>query len=173
MEWNVLKTSNEYKKAIQRTMELFDAVPDSPEDKELDLLLVLVKDYEDKHIVLPELDPIEVIKLKMEEKNIKAKDLMPFIGSAGHVSSVLSGRRELTLKVAQNLRNYFDLPAEVFINQTGKVKVLKGKVKIKSRSKVAKAGKVLNDPKSIYRVKAKSAENSKSQTSQKSDRVKH
>jgi HTH-type transcriptional regulator/antitoxin HigA len=173
MEWNVLKTSDAYKRAIQRTIKLFDAVPDSPEDKELDLLLVLVKDYEDKHIVLPELDPIEVIKLKMEEKNIKAKDLMPIIGSAGHVSSVLSGRRELTLKVAQNLRNYFDLPAEVFISQTGKVKVPKSNVKIKSRSKDSKWTVILNSPKIVYKVKVKSAEKSKSQAAHKSVRVKH
>jgi HTH-type transcriptional regulator / antitoxin HigA len=173
MDWHVLKTAAEYKKAIRRTMELFDALPDSPEDKELDLLLVLVKDYEDKHIVLPELDPIEVIKLKMEENNIKAKDLMPIIGSAGHVSSVLSGRRELTLKVAQNLRNYFDLPAEVFISQTGKVKVLTGKVKIKTRSKDSKETVILNSPKIVYKVKVKSTEKSKSPISQKPVRLKH
>jgi HTH-type transcriptional regulator / antitoxin HigA len=140
MEWNVLKTSAEYKKAVVRSMDIFDAAPDSPEDRELDLLLVLIKDYEDKNIVLPEIDPIQVIKLKMEEKEIKAKDLVPIIGSAGHVSSVLSGRRGLTLKAAQQLRNYFDLPAEIFISNTGRAKILKSKgrkVSIKGATLVA------------------------------------
>ncbi len=115
MNWKVLKTKAAYNKAIKRTMEIFHAEEGTPEGDELDLLLVLVKDYEDRHIVLPTLDPIEVIKLKMEERGLKAKDLEPLIGSKGHVSSILSGRRELTLKVAQKLRNYFQLPAELFM----------------------------------------------------------
>ena len=115
MNWKVIKTKAEYKKAIKRTMNIFLAEEGSPEADELDLLLVLVKDYEDKHIVLPEIDPIEVIKLKMKERGLKAKDLEPIIGSKGHVSSILSGRRELTLKIAQKLKNYFQLPADIFM----------------------------------------------------------
>ncbi len=45
---------------------------------------------------------------------MKAKDLEPIIGSKGHVSPILSGRREITLKIAQRLRDYFQLPAEIF-----------------------------------------------------------
>jgi HTH-type transcriptional regulator/antitoxin HigA len=61
-------------------------------------------------------DPIEAIKLKMEERGLKAKDLEALIGSKGHVSSILSGRRELTLKMAQKLRDYFELPADIFMH---------------------------------------------------------
>jgi HTH-type transcriptional regulator/antitoxin HigA len=111
----VIKTRAEYNKAIKCTMEIFHAPPEAPEEDELDLLLVLVKDYEDRHITLPQLDPIEAIKLKMEERGIKAKDLEPMIGSKGHVSSILSGRRELTLKIAQKLKNYLHLPADIFM----------------------------------------------------------
>lgn len=123
MNWNVLKTNQEYQKALKRTMEIFNADLDSAEDRELDLLLVLVKDYEDKNISLPNLDPIEVIKLKMDEKGLKAKDLIPIIGTKGHVSSVLSGRRELTLPMAQRLKNYFKLPADVFLSHNSAVKI--------------------------------------------------
>ena len=115
MNWKVIKTKTAYKKALKRTMEIFHAQPGSPEDDELDLLLVLVKDYEDKHIVLPMLDPIDVIKLKMEERGLKAKDLESILGSKGHVSSILSGRRELTLKTAQKLKIFFQLPADIFM----------------------------------------------------------
>lgn len=115
MKWNVLKTESDYQKAIKRTLQIFHAGENTPQAEELSLLLILVKDYEDKHIKLPSLDPIEVIKLKMEEKGLKAKDLEPIIGSKGHVSSILSGRRELTLKLAIKLRKYFQLPAEVFV----------------------------------------------------------
>jgi HTH-type transcriptional regulator/antitoxin HigA len=80
------------------------------------LLIVLVKDYDDKHYVLPELDALEVIKHKMGEMGLKAKDLEPIIGSKGHVSAILSGKREITLKMAQKLKNYFSIPAEVFLH---------------------------------------------------------
>ncbi|HWB93150.1 MAG TPA: helix-turn-helix domain-containing protein [Puia sp.] len=115
MKWKVIKAKSGYNKALKRSMEIFQAEPGSAESDELELLLVLIKDYEDKHIVMPEVDPIEAIKLKMEERGLKAKDLEPLIGSKGHVSSILSGRRELTLKMAQKLKNYFQLPADIFM----------------------------------------------------------
>lgn len=115
MIWKVLTTEKQYQKAIKRTLELFHAKEGTPEADELSLLLLLVKDYEDKHIPLPDLDPIEAVKLKMEERGMKAKDLESIIGSKGHVSSILSGRRELTLTMAKKLRAYFNLPAEIFM----------------------------------------------------------
>ncbi len=116
MNWKVIKTEAAYQKTIKRTMAIFHAEEGTAEADELALLLVLVKDYEDKHIHLPELNPIEVIKLKMSERGMKNKDLEPLIGTKGHVSSILSGRRELTLKMAQRLRDYFHLPAEIFLH---------------------------------------------------------
>lgn len=116
MQWKVIKTKAEYNRALKRSMSIFQAEPGTSESDELELLLVLIKDYEDRHIVLPEIDPIDAIKLKMEERGIKAKDLEPLIGSKGHVSSILSGRRELTLKMAQKLKDYFHLPADIFMH---------------------------------------------------------
>ena len=115
MNWKIIKKEADYKKAVKRSMEIFHTDEGTPEADELALLLLLVKDYEDKHIQLPELNPIDVIKLKMKEKGMKAKDLEVIIGSKGHVSSILAGRREITLKMAQRLKDYFQLPAEVFL----------------------------------------------------------
>ena len=116
MNWKVLKTEDDYNKASMRLMEIFHAEPNTPESDELDLLMVLVKDYDDKHYQLPELDALEVIKYKMQEMGMKNKDLEPIIGSKGHVSAILSGKREITLKMAQKLKNYFSIPAEVFLH---------------------------------------------------------
>lgn len=117
INWKVLKTESEYQKALERTIDIFHVEPNSPDFDELELLLLLIKDYEDKHIQIPELNPIEVVKLKMEEKGIKAKDLEPIIGSKGHVSLVLSGKRELTLKMARTLHSYLGIPANVFLSK--------------------------------------------------------
>lgn len=116
MNWKVLKTEEDYNKASIRMIELFHSQPNTPENDELDLLIVLIKDYDEKHYQLPELDALEVIKHKMKEKGMKAKDLEPIIGSKGHVSAILSGKREITLKMAQKLKNYFNIPAEVFLH---------------------------------------------------------
>jgi HTH-type transcriptional regulator/antitoxin HigA len=116
MNWKVLKTEEDYNKASIRLMEIFHAKANTAESDELDLLLVLVKDFDDKHYHLPELDALEVIKYKMEEMGLKAKDLEPIIGSKGHVSAILSGKREITLKMAKKLKNYFSIPAEVFLH---------------------------------------------------------
>lgn len=118
MNWKVLRTEADYNEAAIRMMEIFQAEPGTPESDERDLLIVLVKDYDDRHYQLPQLDALEVIKYKMSEMGMKAKDLEPIIGSKGHVSAILSGKREITLKMAQKLTNYFSIPAEVFLPGT-------------------------------------------------------
>ncbi|CAN5349038.1 helix-turn-helix domain-containing protein [soil metagenome] len=114
MEWKVLKSEEDYNRASLRLMEIFHAVPNTPEGDELELLMVLVKDFDEKHFELPELDPIEVIKSKMNEMGLKNKDLESIIGSKGHVSAVLSGKREITLNMAKKLKDFLQIPAEVF-----------------------------------------------------------
>ncbi|MGN6340686.1 MAG: helix-turn-helix domain-containing protein [Ginsengibacter sp.] len=116
MKWKIIKTEAGHKKAVKRTMEIFHAEPNTPEDDELGLLLLLIKDYEDRTVKMPEIDVLEVIKDKMKEQGLKNKDLEPIVGSKGHVSSILSGRREITLKMAQKLKDYFNLPAEIFLH---------------------------------------------------------
>jgi HTH-type transcriptional regulator/antitoxin HigA len=113
--WKVLKTEPEYKAALKRTIEIFNADENTLEGEELDLLLVLVKDYEDRHYHIPDPDPIELIKLRLEEKGLKQKDLEPIIGSKGYVSLVLSGKKELTLKMVKGLHQFLGIPAEIFL----------------------------------------------------------
>lgn len=118
--WMVLKTEDEYDIALERTIEIFHSEKGTPEFHELELLLLLVKDYEDRHYQIPDLDPIELIKLKLEEKGLKQKDLEPIIGSKGYVSSVLSGKKELTLKMVRGLHEFLGIPAEAFLTDTKK-----------------------------------------------------
>ncbi len=115
MNWKIIKTEEDYKIASLRMMEIFHALPNTPEHDELELLMVLVKDFDEKNYHLPEIEPLEIIKYKMEEMGVKNKDLEILIGSKGHVSAVLSGKREITLKIAQKLKTFFNIPAEVFL----------------------------------------------------------
>ncbi|WP_448701474.1 type II toxin-antitoxin system HigA family antitoxin [Mucilaginibacter sp. AW1-3] len=118
--WKILKTEDEYDIALERAIALFNIPEGTPESDELELLLLLVKDYEDRHYQIPEVDPIELIKLKLEEKGLKQKDLEPIIGSKGYVSSVLSGKKELTLKMVRGLHEFLGIPAESFLTEPKK-----------------------------------------------------
>jgi HTH-type transcriptional regulator/antitoxin HigA len=115
MKWKVLKTEEDYNKASARLMDIFQAEPDTLEGNELELLILLVKDYDERYYPLPLVDILEVIKEKMAERGLKNKDLESVIGSKGYVSSILSGRREITLKMAKKLKVFFQIPAELFL----------------------------------------------------------
>jgi HTH-type transcriptional regulator/antitoxin HigA len=145
-----LKSEGEYKEALGRTIDIFHAVDGTPEADELDLLLVLIKDYEDKNIHIPTPDPLEVIKMKLSEKGLKMKDLEPLIGSKGHVSSVLSGKKELTLKMVKKLHDFLGIPADVFINNNEADLLRKGIYKFTEESNVFN---FLNEEEVLYTKK--------------------
>jgi HTH-type transcriptional regulator/antitoxin HigA len=115
MELKILKTESEHNQAVKRAKEIFFAEPGTPEDEELGVLLLLIKDYEDRNIKMPEVDVLEYIKEKMQERGLKNKDLEPVIGSKGYVSAILSGKRALTLKMVIALKDFFEVPAELFL----------------------------------------------------------
>ena len=65
MNWKIIKTESDHKRALKRAMEIFHAEPNTPEDDELEVLLLLIKDYEDRIVIVPEINVLEVIKDKM------------------------------------------------------------------------------------------------------------
>lgn len=116
MNWTILKTETEYSKAVDRLDVIFDTTPESPEFAEAELLGLLISDYEDKHYPIATPSPLEAVRLKMEEMGLRNKDLQPYIGSKSYVSSIINGKREITLRIANILHNKLNIPASVFIN---------------------------------------------------------
>jgi len=116
MNWTILKTESDYNNAIERLDAIFDAEPNSPYFSEAELLGLLISKYEDKYYPIATLKPIEAIKLKMEELGLKNKDLQPFIGSKSYVSSILNGKRDITLRIANTLHHKLGIPTVVFFN---------------------------------------------------------
>ena len=88
-QWLPISTEPEYKNAAQRFEEIYDAEKDSPYYKEMLLLSLLINDYEKKHFILPEVDPVEMIKIRMEDFGYTASDLAKEYGDKGTVSKVL------------------------------------------------------------------------------------
>ena len=118
MELAVIKTEEDYNSLLEWIDEQFDkkVSPESPEGKKLEVALVLVKNYEDQHYPIPYPDPIEAIKLKMEELGLKNQDLVGKIGSKGYVSSILNRRKPLTLEMAKIFHKELKIPAEVLLS---------------------------------------------------------
>ncbi len=118
MELKPVKTKKQYKEYLNWVDEQFNKKvnPNTPAGDKLQVVLILVKNYEDEHFKVPKPDPIEVIKLKMLEKGLKSKDLIGKIGSKGHVSAILSKRKSLTLQTAKILHKELGIPAEVLLS---------------------------------------------------------
>lgn len=113
-QWTVLKTEKDYNKAIERLDEIFDVDHDSDLFAEAELLGLLISEYEDIYYPISKPEPLEAIKLKMSEMGLKNKDLEQYIGSEGYVSSILSGKRKMTLRIARILHEKLGIPADVF-----------------------------------------------------------
>ena len=117
MNPKLIKTEADYKAALARIDEIFDAKPGTPKGDELDLLATLVELYEDRAFPIDPPDPVAAIRFRMEQANLKAKDLIPYIGSASKVSEVLSGRRTLSLTMIRNLVNGLGIPAAALLKK--------------------------------------------------------
>lgn len=115
----VIKTTAEHERALARIEELFTAKPGTPKGDELELLILLVETYEAKEFPIDLPDPIEAIRFRMQQANLKQKDLIPIFGSKSKVSEVLNGKRELSLSMIRKLASELGIPTEVLLQERG------------------------------------------------------
>ena len=118
MKLRPLKTEKDYETYLQWVDDQFEKKikPNSPEGETLQVALLLIKQYEDQHYPIPKPDPIEVIKLKMEERGLKNKDLVGIVGSKGYISSLLNRKKPLTLELARLFHQKFGVPADILLS---------------------------------------------------------
>lgn len=112
MDIKIIKTQEEYQEALDEIERSFQDAPDpnSPEGRELEVLIKLVEDYEEERFPISLPDPVEYLKYYLDSRGMKQKDLAPFIGSTGRVSEVLTGKRKLTKDMAFRLYQGLDIP---------------------------------------------------------------
>jgi len=116
----IIKTEEDYNKALARIDELMDAEPNTQEGDELELLVTLVELYEEKMYPIDMPDPIEAVKFRMEQLGLHQKDLVPFIGSKSKVSEILNKKRPLSLSMMRALHKGLGIPAEILLKEQGK-----------------------------------------------------
>ena len=110
-----IKCEADYDAALERVDSLMDAQPDSPEGDELDILVTLIEKYETQHYPIDPPNPVDAIRFRMDQYNLKDKDLIPYIGQSGRVSEVLSFKRKLTLSMIRKLHAGLKIPTESLI----------------------------------------------------------
>lgn len=101
--------------ALPRIEELWDAPEDSEESDELEVLAILVSVYEDARWPIDAPDAVDVLRYVMEQRNLSASDLVPYIGQRGRVYDVLNRRRRLSLTMIQRLHKELGIPADLLV----------------------------------------------------------
>ncbi|MFV9482312.1 helix-turn-helix domain-containing protein [Christiangramia sp. ASW11-125] len=115
MKIKPLKTEQDYEKALERLEVIFDAPTDSKEGDEAEILSMMIDNYENEHYPIDAPDPIEAIKIRMEEMNLKQKDLVGVIGGKSRVSEILNKKKRLTVDMIRELERILHISASVLV----------------------------------------------------------
>jgi len=118
MELKIIRNKKQYEACLNWVDELFEkkVKPDSLQGDKLQVVLLLLKQYEDLNFPIPLPNPIDVIKIKMNELGLKNKDFVGKVGSKGYVSSLLNKKKPLTLELAKLFHQELNIPAEVLLS---------------------------------------------------------
>lgn len=114
---NPIKCDVDYEKALDRINEIFDAKEGTKEADELDILFILVENYEKEHYPIEAPTAIQAIEFRMDQENLTRNDLTKVLGDKSTVSRILNGKRELTLDMVRKLYNEFKIPLKSLISK--------------------------------------------------------
>ena len=110
-----IRNDKDHAEALAAVEDLWQAEPGTPEHDRLEVLAMLVDDYESRCWPIEPADPVDLIRYVMEQRGLSRKDLEAALGSRARVSEVLNRRRPLTMKMAWRLHHAFGIPAEALI----------------------------------------------------------
>ncbi|MBB3837349.1 HTH-type transcriptional regulator/antitoxin HigA [Runella defluvii] len=114
---SLIKTEEEYDNALERAYQLtqLDLEEESAELAELELLSVLIEQYEKVHYPIAPPHPIEAIKFQLDQMGLSEADLGRILGSRSHKSEILSGKRKMSISMIRILNKELKIPAETLI----------------------------------------------------------
>ncbi|WP_328769556.1 ImmA/IrrE family metallo-endopeptidase [Devosia sediminis] len=109
-----IRSEGDYAKALERAEALM-AAPTPDERDELEVLQALIEKWDQRQYQWHAPTPVEAIKFRMQQQNLKPRDLESYIGSRARVSEVLSGTRSLTIDMIRALHRHLHIPAEILL----------------------------------------------------------
>ena len=112
-----IKNNRQYEDALARAYALMqkNIKPDSKESDELEVLSILIKEYENKHYSVSKPNPLEAIKFRLDQMNMSEAELSKILGYRSRKSEILSGKRKLSLSMIRKLTEKLHIPADVLI----------------------------------------------------------
>ena len=110
-----IKTEEDYEQALERLEMIFDSKKGSATGDELEILAILIENYENEHFPIGFPDPIEAIKFRMEQMGYNQNDLAKVVGLKSRASEILNKKRKLSLEMIRQLHQSFKIPTEVLI----------------------------------------------------------
>jgi len=116
MDLKPIKNEKDYRNALERLEIIFDAPTDTKEGDEAEILSLMIENYENEHYPIESPDPIEAIKIRMEELNLRQKDLVGVIGGKSRVSEILNRKKKLTVDMIRELERILQISASVLVN---------------------------------------------------------
>lgn len=122
MNLRPIKNETDYRDALDRLEVIFDAPIDTKEGDEAEILSLMIENYENEHYTIEAPDPIEAIKIRMEELNLRQKDLVGLIGGKSRVSEILNRKKKLTVEMIRDLERILQISASVLVNNYQLVK---------------------------------------------------
>jgi len=115
MKITPIRNEKDYQNALKRLEVIFDAKKGTEQGDELEIVSILIDNYENEHFPIGMPDPIEAIKFRMEQMGMKQKDLAEIFGFKSRVSEILNKKRKLTLEMVRKLNTTLHIPTEVLI----------------------------------------------------------
>ncbi len=115
MNISPVRNEKDYQKALKRLEVIFDAKRGTKEGDELEILAILIDNYENEKFPIGMPDPISAIKFRMEQMGLKQKDLVEMVGFKSRVSEIMNKKRKLTLDMIRKLNANLNIPTEVLI----------------------------------------------------------
>jgi len=117
MKIKPIRNEADYQKAIERLEVIFDAKEGTDEGDELEILAIVIDNYENENFPIGMPDPISAIKFRMEQMGLKQKDLVEMVGFKSRVSEIMNKKRKLTLDMIRKLNATLNIPTEVLIQE--------------------------------------------------------
>ena len=115
MEIKPIKTEQDYNQALERLEMIFDAKKNSSEGDELEVLGILIDQYENQKFPICLPDPVEAIKFRMEQLGYTQNDLANIVGLKSRASEILNRKRKLSLEMIRKIHEVLNIPTDVLI----------------------------------------------------------
>jgi HTH-type transcriptional regulator/antitoxin HigA len=117
MRLKILRSRKDYLAALKRFEEIFQAIPDSIESDEADVLSLLLKDYEEKKYIINSPNPLEAIKYRMEQQGLTKNDLAAILGYKSRVTDIFNKHRKLNIAMIRKLHTKLNIPLETLVKE--------------------------------------------------------